>query len=87
MRRWPAALAPGLPFAADRFSYAGVPPPASEAGLGYAGLRLHTNLNSADYRDELIVFQGANKGAAFTRREPARLGGPVRKAPQHDQPQ
>jgi glucans biosynthesis protein len=49
-----------LAFARDRFSYDGVPPPPAELGLGYAGLRLHTNLNSADYRDELIVFQGAS---------------------------
>jgi glucans biosynthesis protein len=49
-----------LPFAADRFSYDGLAPPPAGTTLGYAGLRLHTNLNSADYRDELIVFQGAS---------------------------
>jgi glucans biosynthesis protein len=49
-----------LPFSPDRFAYDGVAPPPPGSTLGYAGLRLHTNLNSADYRDELVVFQGAS---------------------------
>ncbi|MEO0975190.1 MAG: glucan biosynthesis protein, partial [Pseudomonadota bacterium] len=31
-----------------------------QAGLGFAGFRAHYALNSADYRDELIVFLGAS---------------------------
>jgi periplasmic glucans biosynthesis protein len=56
-----------LPFSGDRFAYDGVAAPPADAQLGYAGLRLHTNLNSADYRDELIVFQGASYFRALGR--------------------
>jgi periplasmic glucans biosynthesis protein len=49
-----------LPFSIDQFRYDGVPPPQRTLPLGYAGLRLHTNLNSDGYRDETIVFQGAS---------------------------
>ncbi len=30
------------------------------SNLGFSGLRLHYPLNSADYKDELVVFQGAS---------------------------
>lgn len=49
-----------LPFSVDQFRYDGVPQPDRNLPLGYAGLRLHTNLNSDGYRDETIVFQGAS---------------------------
>lgn len=49
-----------LPFSIDQFRYDGVPVPERNLPLGYAGLRLHTNLNSDAYRDETIVFQGAS---------------------------
>lgn len=49
-----------LPFAADHFAYDGVAAPPAGTALGYAGLRLHANLNSPEYRDELVVFQGAS---------------------------
>ncbi|HEX6242102.1 MAG TPA: glucan biosynthesis protein, partial [Polyangiales bacterium] len=47
-----------LPFSSDDFSYDGVPAPDARFALGYSGMRLHTNLNSAEHRDEIIVFQG-----------------------------
>jgi periplasmic glucans biosynthesis protein len=34
--------------------------PALPADLGYAGFRLHTALNQPQYKDELVVFQGAS---------------------------
>jgi glucans biosynthesis protein len=49
-----------LPFSVDQFRYDAVPAPERNLPLGYAGLRLHTNLNSNTYRDETIVFQGAS---------------------------
>jgi glucans biosynthesis protein len=49
-----------LLFNPDLFSYDGVAPPPADAQLGFAGFRLHTNLNSSEYRDEVIVFQGAS---------------------------
>jgi glucans biosynthesis protein len=49
-----------LPFSIDHFRYDGVAAPERTLPLGYAGLRLHTNLNSDGYRDETIVFQGAS---------------------------
>ncbi len=49
-----------LPFSVDQFRYDAVPSPAPNLPLGYAGMRLHTNLNSNGYRDETIVFQGAS---------------------------
>lgn len=49
-----------LPFSTELFTYGAVPAPAPNPGLGYAGMRLHTNLNSDDYRDEIIVFQGSS---------------------------
>jgi glucans biosynthesis protein len=47
-----------VPFSRDSFSYDGVPVPDARYALGYSGLRLHTNLNSEQHRDEIIVFQG-----------------------------
>lgn len=47
-----------LPFSRAAFSYDGVPTPDAQFALGYSGLRLHTNLNSDQHRDEIIVFQG-----------------------------
>ncbi|MFT4241666.1 MAG: glucan biosynthesis protein G [Acidovorax sp.] len=34
--------------------------PQDWGDLGFAGFRLHHHLNSADYKDELVVFQGAS---------------------------
>jgi glucans biosynthesis protein len=47
-----------LAFSREAFAYDGVPTPEAGIALGYSGLRLHTNLNSDQYRDEIIVFQG-----------------------------
>ncbi|MFT3923872.1 MAG: glucan biosynthesis protein [Myxococcales bacterium] len=49
-----------IPFNPELFSYDGVTPPPADAELGFAGFRIHANLNRADYRDEFIVFQGAS---------------------------
>jgi glucans biosynthesis protein len=34
--------------------------PQAWGDLGFAGFRLHNHLNSPDYKDELVVFQGAS---------------------------
>jgi glucans biosynthesis protein len=49
-----------LAFSRDLFSYGDAPPPAPEDKLGFTGLRLHAPLNTGEYRDEVIVFQGAS---------------------------
>jgi glucans biosynthesis protein len=49
-----------LRFSADMFTYEGVSAPPADADLGFAGLRLHTPINSDGYRDEVAVFQGAS---------------------------
>ncbi len=49
-----------FPFSTQLFDYGAVPRPDSGAGLGFTGLRIHTPLERADYRDEVIVFQGAS---------------------------
>lgn len=48
------------PFSVHLFSYGSLQAPASGAGLGFTGLRIHAPINRADYRDEVIVFQGAS---------------------------
>jgi glucans biosynthesis protein len=47
-------------FTPELFSYDGVDPPAADAALGFAGLRLHAPINTPEYRDEVIAFQGAS---------------------------
>ena len=49
-----------VPFTTDLFSYDLVPPPHAKATLGFAGLRLHAPINTPEYRDEVIAFQGAS---------------------------
>jgi glucans biosynthesis protein len=49
-----------LPFSADLFSYQGFAAPPSGEGLEFTGLRVHTSLNQASYRDELVAFHGAS---------------------------
>lgn len=43
-----------------QFSFGKSPTPKPDAALGYAGFRLHTPLNRADYYDEVAVFLGAS---------------------------
>jgi len=58
-------------FSPQLFRYGAVAPPAPDASLGFAGMRIHTALNGATSEDELIVFQGASyfrplaRGLAF----------------------
>lgn len=49
-----------VPFRTDWFSYDLVPAPPRDAALTFTGFRLHTALNQQDYKDELVVFQGAS---------------------------
>ncbi len=49
-----------IPFSTDLFSYEGMTPPPKDAELGFSGFRVHAPLNSEQYRDEIIVFQGAS---------------------------
>jgi glucans biosynthesis protein len=50
-----------VPYAAGAFSFGkNKLQPASWGDLGYAGFRIHTPLNSAAYKDELVVFLGAS---------------------------
>jgi periplasmic glucans biosynthesis protein len=52
-----------FPFSSDLFNYGGgitPPTPSEAAGLSFAGMRIHANINRADYRDEFMLFQGAS---------------------------
>lgn len=52
-----------VPFKAAHFDYGRLNPqldPARYQNIGYAGLRVHFNLNRPDYKDEVLVFQGAS---------------------------
>jgi glucans biosynthesis protein len=49
-----------VPFNTDWFSYEGLPHPPPAAGLTFAGLRVQAPLNQPNYRDEVVVFQGAS---------------------------
>lgn len=49
-----------IAFKREQFLYDGVAAPSPDQALGYAGMRLHTHLNSAEYKDEVMVFQGAS---------------------------
>jgi glucans biosynthesis protein len=49
-----------FPFSVHLFTYGALEPPASGAGLGFTGLRVHAPINRPDYRDEVIVFSGAS---------------------------
>jgi glucans biosynthesis protein len=49
-----------FPFSTDLFSYEGLPAPPPPAGLEFTGFRVHTPLNVAAYRDEVVVFHGAS---------------------------
>ncbi|TWT18148.1 glucan biosynthesis protein [Luteimonas marina] len=60
-----------LPYRRELFDFGPQTPPPDDPALGYAGLRLHAPVNSADHFDELIVFLGASyfravaKGLAY----------------------
>ncbi|HMI90957.1 MAG TPA: glucan biosynthesis protein, partial [Polyangiales bacterium] len=57
----PGSTAPTrVGFTPELFSYDKVAPPAADATLGFAGLRLHAPINTPEYRDEVIAFQGAS---------------------------
>lgn len=49
-----------FPFSKDLFSYEGLPSPPPPTGLQFTGFRVHTPLNVAAYRDEVVVFHGAS---------------------------
>lgn len=50
-----------LPYSGDDFDYGrNTFNPKPWGDLGHAGFRLHYPLNNAEYKDELIVFQGAS---------------------------
>jgi glucans biosynthesis protein len=49
-----------FPFSTDLFSYEGLPAPPPPAGLEFTGFRVHTPLNVEEYRDEVVVFNGAS---------------------------
>jgi periplasmic glucans biosynthesis protein len=44
----------------ENFSFGSIPPPNSDADLGFAGFRLHAPINKPDYYDEVCVFLGAS---------------------------
>jgi len=58
-----------FPFSVHLFSYGSLQAPTSGAGLGFSGLRVHAPINRSDYRDEVIVFQGASYFRAVGRRQ------------------
>lgn len=52
-----------FPFKPELFDYGRLNPqldPSKYRDIGYAGLRIHTNLNNSEYKDEVMVFQGAS---------------------------
>jgi glucans biosynthesis protein len=49
-----------LAFSSDMFTYDRVKAPPAKADLGFAGFRLHAPINNDQYRDEVVVFQGAS---------------------------
>ncbi len=50
-----------LLYSSDYYSFGpSVQPPPPGYDLGFAGFRLHTPINRADYFDEMVVFQGAS---------------------------
>jgi glucans biosynthesis protein len=49
-----------FPFSTDLFSYEGFAGPPPPTGIEYTGFRVHTPLNVPDYRDEVVVFNGAS---------------------------
>ena len=51
------------PFKPELFDYGRLNPqldPSKYRDIGYAGLRIHTHLNNPEYKDEVLVFQGAS---------------------------
>ncbi|MGQ0619613.1 MAG: glucan biosynthesis protein G [Panacagrimonas sp.] len=51
------------PFKSGLFNYGRLNPqldPSKYGDIGYAGLRVHFNLNNGEYKDEVLVFQGAS---------------------------
>ena len=56
-----APLTPNrVAFTPELFTYDGMTPPKADAAIGFAGLRLHAPINTPEYRDEVIAFQGAS---------------------------
>jgi glucans biosynthesis protein len=53
-------LARPIRYSTELFTFEDVPPPASDADLGFAGFRIHAPMNRADYFDEVGVFLGAS---------------------------
>jgi glucans biosynthesis protein len=49
-----------FPFSTDLFTYEGLPAPPPAEGIEFTGFRLHTPLNTSEYRDEVVVFNGAS---------------------------
>lgn len=57
-----------LPFSSSLFSYGKlVEPPAEEESLFYTGFRVRTPLNTPDFWDEMLIFQGASYFRAVAR--------------------
>lgn len=52
-----------FPFKPSLFDYGRLNPqldPSKYQDIGYAGLRVHTHMNNPQYKDEVLVFQGAS---------------------------
>jgi glucans biosynthesis protein len=49
-----------FPFSTDLFSYEGLASPPPAAGIEFTGFRVHAPLNVSEYRDEVVVFNGAS---------------------------
>jgi glucans biosynthesis protein len=47
-------------YSPNLFDYGKTKPPPADADIGFAGFRLHTPMNRADYYDEVAVFLGAS---------------------------
>jgi glucans biosynthesis protein len=49
-----------IAFSRDWFNYGQVPPPPAQAALAFTGFRIHAPINTPEYKDEVVVFQGAS---------------------------
>lgn len=49
-----------IQYSPSQFTFEGTAAPKPDAALGYAGFRLHSRLNRADYFDEVAIFLGAS---------------------------
>lgn len=58
-----------IPYRPDAFSFGDTVPPPANVDLGFAGFRIHAQINKPDYYDEVCVFLGASYFRAVAKGE------------------